>query len=76
VGLKSSIKRRSTAFCWETVPFAGSFIGYLSQMIYSEYEAENRLGRFLLDDYLYGIERILPPVKKLKRFIFKKIYKD
>lgn len=75
-GLKSSIKKRSTALYWETVPFAGSFMGYLSKMIYSEYEAENRLGRFLLDDHLYGIEKILPPVKKLKRFIFKKIYKD
>ena len=76
IRLKKAIKKRFLAFCYETVPFAGGAIGYPIQMIYSEYETDHELGRFLLDEAFYPIEKRVPAVKKLKKVIFKKIYKD
>ena len=77
--IKSAFEKRSVALVIGAMP---SFIvpigpfGYLIQMIHSEYKKDKELGDFLLDDSLYGIEKKIPIMERVRKWIINKIYKD
>ena len=77
--IKSAFEKRSVALVIGAMP---SFIvpigpfGYLIQMIHSEYKIDKDMGDFLLDDSLYGIEKRIPMIRRVRKKIINKIYKD
>lgn len=78
---KSSFKKRSIALKIGAIPNLIPFIpiglfGYPIQMIHSEYKTDKDLGDFLLDDSLYEIEKRIPIIKRIRKNILNKIYKD
>ena len=74
--IKSAFKKRSVAFGMGNIPFFGGILGYPAQMIHSEYKTDRELGDFLLDDSLYGIEKEMPIIKRIRKWVINKIYKD
>ncbi len=79
--IKSAFEKRSVALVIGAIP---SFIfifpigpfGYPIQMIHSEYKTDKELGDFLLDDSLYWIEKRIPIIRRVRKKIINKIYKD
>lgn len=74
--IKSAFGKRSVALGIGTIPFFGGILGYPAQMIYSEYKTDKELGDFLLDNSLYGIEKDMPIIKRIRKGVINKIYKD
>jgi len=79
--IKSAFEKRSVALIIGTIPnfipiFPIGLSGYPIQMIHSEYKTDKELGDFLLDDILYGIEKKMPIIKRVRKKIINKIYKD
>jgi len=73
--IKSIFGKRSVALVVGTAPYLGGLFGYPAQMIHSEYKTEKELGEFLLDDSLYGIEKRVPIIRRVRKRVLNKIYK-
>jgi len=74
--IKSAFEKRSVALGIGIIPYLGGLFGYPTQMIYSEYKKDRELGDFILDDSLYGIEKKIPAIRRVRKKIINKIYKD